>query len=456
MHPSCDIHVLPYRADPALYFEPLHREPGAVLFDSGRPVADRGRYDILSAWPVLSVQPQEQESGQAFFERLREGMLELGGARLPEGADLPFAGGWMGYLAYEFGRRLESAHESERRDGEFPDAMLGLYDWALITDHAERTSQLVLHPTCDPDKRQRLIRLFESVAGSDAPADAAPSRFALDGNFRPTIDRDTYRRAIERIHDYIRAGDCYQVNYTQRFEAGYRGDPWGAYCALRAACATPFAGYVNLGGDEAILSLSPERFIRLHGRMIETRPIKGTRPRGRTPDEDARNARELCESTKDRAENVMIIDLLRNDIGRSSRIGSVHVPELFSLESYPNVHHLVSCVRAELAEGLDAFDLLAGSFPGGSITGAPKIRAMQIIDELEPHPRSLYCGSLLYVDVRGEMDSSITIRSLLARDGRIRCWGGGGIVMDSDWEEEYQESLDKVGVLLRTLETAAN
>jgi len=185
---------------------------------------------------------------------------------------------------------------------------------------------------------------------------------------------------------------------------------------------------------------------------VETRPIKGTRPRGRTPDEDRAYAAELQASTKDRAENLMIVDLLRNDLGRSCRTGTVRVPELFALESYPNVHHLVSSVEGELMPGKDPLDLLAGSFPGGSITGAPKIRAMQIIDELEPTRRSIYCGSLLYLDVRGEMDSSITIRTLLVKDGQVSCWGGGGIVADSDWQAEYRESLTKVRVLLETLE----
>ncbi|MCY1229414.1 Aminodeoxychorismate synthase component 1 [compost metagenome] len=185
---------------------------------------------------------------------------------------------------------------------------------------------------------------------------------------------------------------------------------------------------------------------------METRPIKGTRPRGRTPEEDRAQAEELLASRKDRAENLMIVDLLRNDLGRSCAIGSVRVPELFALESYPNVHHLVSAITGRLADDKDALDLITGSFPGGSITGAPKIRAMQIIDELEPNRRSIYCGSLLYLDVRGELDSSIAIRTVLVKDGQASCWGGGGIVADSDWQEEYRESITKVKVLMETLE----
>jgi para-aminobenzoate synthetase component 1 len=304
----------------------------------------------------------------------------------------------------------------------------------------------LFHPALGDAERRRLRRLF------DDPLAPGRQPFALRSAFRADIDAGQYRSAIERIQAYIEAGDCYQVNFTQRFRARCQGDPWLAYRALREACPTPFAAYQALADGAALLSLSPERFLRLSRGQVETRPIKGTRPRGATPAEDQQQAQALLASDKDRAENLMIVDLLRNDLGRSCRTGSVQVPELFALESYPNVHHLVSAVRGELAEGKDALDLLGGCFPGGSITGAPKIRAMQIIDELEPTRRSIYCGSLLYLDVRGEMDSSIAIRSLLVKDGQVSCWGGGAIVADSDWQAEYEESLTKVRVLLRTLE----
>ena len=304
----------------------------------------------------------------------------------------------------------------------------------------------MFHPSLAEPRRQALIELF----GNAQPA-AAPGPFRLTQPFQADLSAAQYRQAIEKIQAYIRAGDCYQVNFAQRFQAPWQGDPWRAYLALRDACPTPFAGYLRLDRG-ALLSLSPERFIRVSRGQVETRPIKGTRPRGRNSEEDRALAEELLDSRKDRAENLMIVDLLRNDLGRSCRIGSVRVPELFALESYPNVHHLVSAVTGELAPGLDAFDLLAGSFPGGSITGAPKIRAMQIIDELEPTRRSIYCGSLLYIDSRGEMDSSICIRTLLLQDGQASCWGGGGIVMDSEWQAEYEESKTKVRVLLQTLE----
>ncbi|MCJ1886027.1 aminodeoxychorismate synthase component I [Pseudomonas sp. LA21] len=444
--PHCFIHPLPYQEDPGDRFALIHRAPGAVLLDAGRPFATRGRYDLLSAWPLAELAPTADESAKGFFARVRSALQSLGEARLPDDRKLPFVGGVIGYLSYDFGRRIERLSAPALDDLDLPDARLGLYAWAQITDHQTCTSQLVFHPTLAPGERERLIALFES----GARAEPLPP-FRLGAPFRPDLAREQYCDALDRVHRYILDGDCYQVNYTQRFRAPCSGSPWLAYQALREACPTPFAGYLELP-EGAVLSLSPERFIQLHGGQVETRPIKGTRPRGATPEADQANAEALLASEKDRAENLMIVDLLRNDLGRSCSPGSVRVPELFALETYPNVHHLVSSVTGELAADKDALDLLEGSFPGGSITGAPKVRAMQIIDELEPTRRSIYCGSLLYLDVRGEMDSSIAIRTLLVRDGQVSCWGGGGIVADSDWEEEYEESLTKVGVLLRTLE----
>ncbi len=409
-------------------------------------MAEHGRYDLISAWPLAELSPQPMESAKDFLQRLRTANSTLSSEDLPENVALPFVGGLIGYFGYDFGRRLETITGHAIDDLELPDARVGLYAWALISDHQLLTTQLVFHPQVSLADRGRLIELFE------AKESASWTRFQLDGSFQADMSRDRYQHAIEKIQAYIQAGDCYQVNFAQRFQARYKGDPWLAYQALRAACPTPFSGFQALAEGAAIISLSPERFMRVHNGQVETRPIKGTRPRDIDPNKDAAQAAELLSSAKDRAENLMIVDLLRNDLGRCCKVGSVKVPELFALESYPNVHHLVSAVTGQLAEGKDPLDLLACSFPGGSITGAPKIRAMQIIDELEDTRRNLYCGSLFYLDIRGEMDSSITIRSLLAKDGTITCWGGGGIVADSQWQAEYQESLTKVDVLLRTLE----
>jgi len=445
--PTCTLHPLPYLADPAAYFARIRQAPGAVLLDSARPNAERGRFDLLSAWPVQTLAPAPDEGGKAYLQRLRISLEQLGRAELPDNSELPFAGGLIGYLSYDFGRRLEQLPSLAADDLGLADACLGLYAWALISDHLHGRTQLLFHPQLAEDERQRLISLFES------PAPAAEAQFSLMAPMRGDISAEAYRQSFDRVQAYIHAGDCYQINLTQRFRAPCQGDPWHAYQAVRRACPTPFSGFQLLADGSALLSFSPERFIQVSNGRVETRPIKGTRPRSADAEQDARNGAELLASTKDRAENLMIVDLLRNDLGRTCEIGSVKVPELFSLESYPNVHHLVSSVTGQLASGKDALDLIADSFPGGSITGAPKIRAMQIIDELEPSRRALYCGSLLYVDVRGEMDSSIAIRSLLVKDGQVSCWGGGAVVADSQWQAEYEESITKVKVLLDTLQS---
>ncbi|WP_054881604.1 aminodeoxychorismate synthase component I [Pseudomonas sp. NBRC 111128] len=444
--PTCTLHPLPYQPDPAAYFARLRQATGAILLDSARPGAERGRFDLLSAWPLQQLQAEPAEDGRAFLARLREGLARLGSADLPSGVELPFAGGLIGYLSYDFGRRLEHLPSNAVDDLGLPDAQLGLYAWALVSDHQCGTSQLVFHPSLPQHERERLISFF---AGSEHTPDGDFQLLApMAGDLQPA----QYQAAFDQVQRYIQAGDCYQINLTQRFRAPCKGDPWQAYKALRQACPTPFSGYQQLADGSALLSFSPERFIRVSQRQVETRPIKGTRPRAIDPGEDRRNAEALLHSPKDRSENLMIVDLLRNDLGRTCEVGSVKVPELFSLESYPNVHHLVSSITGRLASGKDALDLIADSFPGGSITGAPKIRAMQIIDELEPTRRALYCGSLLYVDVRGEMDSSIAIRSLLVKDGQVSCWGGGAVVADSEWQAEYEESIAKVRVLLQTLQ----
>ncbi|WP_248919464.1 aminodeoxychorismate synthase component I [Pseudomonas entomophila] len=445
--PTCTLHPLPYQPDPAFYFARLRTALGAILLDSARPSAERGRFDLLSAWPRQQLQAQPGETGQGYLQRLRQALADLGTAQLPQGVELPFAGGLIGYLSYDFGRRLEHLPAAALDDLALPDADLGLYAWALVTDHHLQRSQLVFHPSLETTERHRLVRLFTTLPHTE------PGNFRLLAPMKGDLAPEQYRCAFDKVQQYIQAGDCYQINLTQRFRAPCQGDPWHAYQALRAACPTPFSGYQQLDAGTALLSFSPERFIRVSQGEVETRPIKGTRPRASNPIEDARNADELLNSAKDRSENLMIVDLLRNDIGRTCEIGSVKVPELFSLESYPNVHHLVSSVTGRLAAGRDALDLIGGSFPGGSITGAPKIRAMQIIDELEPTRRALYCGSLLYIDVRGEMDSSIAIRSLLVKDGQVSCWGGGAVVADSHWQAEYEESIAKVRVLMETLQS---
>jgi para-aminobenzoate synthetase component 1 len=269
------------------------------------------------------------------------------------------------------------------------------------------------------------------------------------------MTQDRYALAFDRIKYYLKEGDCYQINLTQRFSSLCTGNPWEAYQALRKINAAPFSAYLNLP-EVQILSSSPERFLKVHHRIVETKPIKGTRRRKADALENDKQIQDLKNSDKDRAENVMIVDLLRNDISKSCEEGSVRVPKLFDIETYTTVHHLVSTVTGVLAKTKHALDLLRSCFPGGSITGAPKIRAMEIIEELEPHRRGIYCGSIGYIGFDGNMDTNIAIRTLVHSNGTIRFWAGGGIVNDSVMQDEYQESFDKAAALLQLLNQFLN
>ena len=275
----------------------------------------------------------------------------------------------------------------------------------------------------------------------------------LTSGWHSNMSAAEYAEKFSRVQAYLHSGDCYQVNLAQRFQAAYEGDEWQAFTRLNASNKAPFSAFLRLEHG-AILSLSPERFIHLADGMIQTRPIKGTLPRLADADADRQQAETLAASPKDRAENLMIVDLMRNDIGRVAEPGSVRVPELFVVEPFPAVHHLVSTITARLPASRTACDLLRAAFPGGSITGAPKVRAMEIIDELEPHRRNAWCGSIGYVSLCGTMDTSITIRTLTACDGNLYCSAGGGIVADSQAEAEYQETFDKVNRILKQLENS--
>ena len=323
---------------------------------------------------------------------------------------------------------------------------IGRFLWALIVDHQEQHSELVFHAHC-PDALRALIgsRL------SDTKTVNNPDNFKLNEIFAATLSEAQYKQSIRAIKRYIESGDCYQTNFTQHFSATFSGDLWPAYLALRRAVGSPYSAFWQWR-DQALLCVSPERFIKLKDKQAETKPIKGTIKRGSNPEQDQQRAEQLIASSKDRAENLMIVDLLRNDLSRNAEPGSIRVPKLFELESFANVHHLVSTVTGILAEGSAPLDMLRDSFPGGSITGAPKKRAMEIIEQLEPVRRSVYCGSIGYISANQNMDSNIAIRTLIADGDTLHCWGGGGIVADSEENQEYQESIDKIKALLDALE----
>ena len=446
---------IPYHTDSAALFDAVADWPWAVFLDSGRPFVEQGRYDIIAADPMLAVITRgaqtEVHAGSSVdvstrdpFDILRDC---LGGpGECVHG--LPFSGGALGYFSYDLGRRIERLPEQAEDAEQIPDMAVGVYDWALVVDHHERRSFLVSQGR-DSRSAARwpgLLSRFRSVC-------PGPVRQAFRVTDAPqsNMSFDQYSEAFHRIKHYIREGDCYQVNLAQRFDTRVEGSLWQAYRMLRQWNPAPFAAYMNTPYCQ-LLSCSPERFLKVRDGVVETKPIKGTRPRSQRPEEDARLARELRHSQKDRAENIMIVDLLRNDLGKVCVPGTIRVPELFEIESYATVHHLVSTVTGELGEGSDSLDLLRACFPGGSITGAPKLRAMEIIEELEPHRRGVYCGSIGYTGFDGAMDTSIAIRTLVHSNGSLRFWAGGGIVADSELEAEYQETFDKVTAMLKLLD----
>ena len=448
---------LPYSPDSSLLFEGIADLPWAVFLDSGRHDPGQSRYDILAAQPYVRLVTRGglTEIHGEMIELSREDPFILVrrhlGIDAAAGGGLPFCGGAIGYFGYDLARRLEDlptlAEDAER----IPDMAIGVYDWAVVVDHLERRSWLVGQGR-DPDTDIRWGSLVERLQAPLAETRRVP--FRVTSRVASNMTRESYGRAFRRIHDYIRDGDCYQVNLAQRFAAGAAGDPWLAYQRLRVINPAPFSAYLSTPYAQ-ILSASPERFLKVEGRRVETKPIKGTRPRIGHPRLDAERIEELRASGKDRAENVMIVDLLRNDLSKTCALGSVKVPKLFDVESFATVHHLVSTVTGELKPGCDALDLLRGSFPGGSITGAPKVRAMQIIEELEPHRRGVYCGAIGYIGFDGNMDLNIAIRTLVCSHGTMRCWAGGGIVADSRLEDEYQETFDKAAAMLKLLQQSA-
>ncbi|WP_049008543.1 aminodeoxychorismate synthase component 1 [Enterobacter cloacae] len=432
--------TLPWRTDAAeFWFARLSHLPFAMLLHSGYADHPYSRFDILVADPVKTLTTDDLPLTDDPLMQLQQEINALGLSATPN-PDLPFQGGALGLFGYDLGRRYETLPEHAQADIPLPDMAVGLYDWALIVDHQKKTVSLLSH-------RDVQARLDWLEAQQATPAET----FMLTSDWRSNMSAADYAEKFSRVQAYLQSGDCYQVNLAQRFQATYEGDEWQAFTRLNATNRAPFSAFIRLK-QGAILSLSPERFIHLAEGTIQTRPIKGTLPRLTDLDADRQQAEKLATSPKDRAENLMIVDLMRNDIGRVAVPGSVRVPELFVVEPFPAVHHLVSTITARLPTSRTACDLLRAAFPGGSITGAPKIRAMEIIDELEPHRRNAWCGSIGYISLCGTLDTSITIRTLTACNGNLYCSAGGGIVADSQVDAEYQETFDKVNRILKQLE----
>jgi para-aminobenzoate synthetase component I len=446
------ISPLPYFPDSAVLFSTIADQPWAVFLDSGSPHSDQGRVDIIAAEPATTLVTKGEitritRNGKSIntrtdpFELVKQ---ELAACKFKSFNSVPFNGGAIGYFAYDLARRLEKLPIIADDAEHIPEMAVGIYGWAVVVDHHQQQSFLVGQGR-NAAHWQSLVDLFSAL-----PEKEQTRRFKVTSAVKSNMDKASYTHAFERIKHYLKEGDCYQINLSQRFVADCEGDPWAAYLLLREMNAAPFSAYLNFP-DVQILSSSPERFLKLVNGQVETKPIKGTRPRKAYPASDWHQIDQLRYSPKDRAENLMIVDLLRNDLSKTCKTGSVKVPSLFAIESYATVHHLVSTVTGVLAEGKHALDLLLSCFPGGSITGAPKIRAMEVIEELEKNRRGVYCGTIGYMGFDGNMDSNIAIRTLVHSNGTIRFWAGGGIVNDSDLEEEYQESFDKAAALLRLL-----
>jgi len=446
-----------YWPDTALRVQRLAARPWFAFLDSCRFAPGSGRYDIVAWDPAQCLRTTAAlttlDAGGTQRQVRDDPFAVLRAALGPtvETFDLPFCGGAIGAFSYDLARRWYDLPARAARDIALPEMAVGIYDRALVVDHEAQRAWFV-HRGLHAEEIEQALALI-AVPRTLTPAVLGP-RFMVNSTVSPDLSFAEYAASFARIKRYLTDGDCYQVNYTQRFSARAQGDPYDAYLRLRRLNAAPFAAFLRLP-EAAILSSSPERFIEVRGSAIETRPIKGTRPRGADAASDSALAADLAASAKDRAENVMIVDLLRNDLGKSCEVGSVTVPHLCAVESYARVHHLVSSVRGELRAEVDALQALRGCFPGGSITGAPKLRAMQIIEELEPTRRGIYCGAVGYLSLDGQMDTNIAIRTLLFQDERLYCWAGGGIVMDSELEAEYQESLDKAAALLNVFADAA-
>jgi para-aminobenzoate synthetase component 1 len=430
--------------------------PHLLFLDSSERHPTRGRYSFVAADPVEWVEILRVEfGGPDPFVQLAALLTRSPAATLP--GLPPFQGGLAGLFGYGLGYAVERFPRPRHDEFGTPDVAAGIYDWVVAFDHVQNRAWAISH---DRDRlREVTAALRETRApsrpcpGDRLPADGLAPQFPLHGRAGVTsnFSRAGYLEAVARAIEYVHAGDCFQVNLSQRLLYPFAGAPLELYARLRERSPAPFAGYLDLG-EFAIASASPERFLRVSDGAVESRPIKGTRPRSADPAADAAAAAELEASAKDRAENVMIVDLLRNDLGRVCAYGSVRVPEVCRVESYRFVHHLVSAVTGQLRAGLTPLDLLRAAFPGGSVTGAPKVRALEIIAELEPTARGPYCGSLGYVGFDGAADINILIRTFTVGKGWAQFPVGGGIVADSDPRREYEETLHKAAGLLRALE----
>lgn len=467
------IEELPCWFSAAEAFERFYQQRYAFFLDSGMDPQRLGRFSFIGVEPFLVMKSRgssitlSSEDGERRIEGNPFDVLRDLLSRYQVDASLapvPFVGGAVGYLAYDLCHFIERLPSSAVDDLKLPESYFGFYDTILAFDNLEKKSYVLSTGLPELDRTRRLRRALSRLEEMEyklscgystrKPGDAEEGlREGQELVLKSNFTREAYLKAVQRVREYIAAGDVFQVNISQRFEAELIVPPYELYRRLREINPAPFASYLNFD-EVTVVSASPERFLKVDGDWVETRPIKGTRPRGKTPEEDERLAQELLSSIKDRAENVMIVDLERNDLGRVCRYGTIKVTELAILETFPTVFHLTSTVIGRLHPDKTRYDLLKATFPGGSITGAPKVRAMEIIDELEPTRRSVYTGAIGYLSFGANMDLNIVIRTILVKGGKAYFQVGGGIVYDSEPEAEYQETLDKARALVQALRLA--
>ncbi len=445
-------------------FGRLKDEPHSFFLDSQMDPQKLGRFSFMGSDPFLIFRSKGSkiEITEESHHRMLEGnpfdilrsLLNRYRLDAPPGV-FPFLGGAVGYFAYDLCHFIEELPSQAIDDLDLPHCYLCFYDRGVVFDHLNGEIYLVStgfpeeHRTKAEIRAEARLRELEDKLRKETNLvrqSLQHGKVSLRSNFT----KEGYLEAVQAAREYIIAGDIFQVNLSQRFETALPISPFELYHRLRGINPAPFAAFLNFDGI-TVVSASPERFLRLNGGRVETRPIKGTRPRGKGPVQDGVLAQELMDSGKDKAEHIMIVDLERNDLGRVCEYGSVRVSECMVLETYATVFHLVSTIEGRICEDKDRFDLLKACFPGGSITGAPKVRAMEIIDELEPTRRNIYTGSIGYLSFAGDMDLSIVIRTFLITEGRAYFQVGGGIVFDSDPEAEYVETLDKAKALIKAL-----
>ena len=426
----------------------FRNEDNSFILDSAMDPKKLGRYSFIGFNPFKIIKYKNTKENP--LDNLRN---ELNKYKVENNTHLPFIGGAVGYLSYDLGNYIEHLPRTAKDDTNVYDLYFGLYNLVIVVDHLENKTYIAT-PNLNIEKEEKLIIDIENkikkaeINGIEEICyeEKKVEPIKLNSNFT----KANFENSVRKVQDYIRQGDIYQANLTQRFNGKTTLSSYELYRDLRKVSPAPFGALLNFEHSK-ILSNSPERFIKCIDNKVETRPIKGTRPRGKTIEEDLRLQEELRNSEKDRAELLMIVDLERNDIGRVSKIGSVKVPELFVIEPYANVNHLVATVEGRLKDNLDCIDVIKATFPGGSITGAPKIRAMEIIDELEPTQRNVYTGSIGYIGFNGDMDLNIAIRTIIKQGENVYFQVGGGMTWDSNPEDEYQETLDKAKSIMKAL-----